>query len=122
MAERKVRRSRQVSKKEVRELSALPWVRDEALSSDSSEARVLPDGRVLSVYLLEGKGRLFPSREALANLQREAQEERAKWEAGLGMGPDTLLPPLDDFLRDAEAHAKSLGKVIGVPEEALDRT
>ena len=34
----------------------------------------------------------------------------------------TLLPPIADFLRDVEAHAKSLGPRIGVADEALDGT
>jgi hypothetical protein len=33
-----------------------------------------------------------------------------------------LLPPLDEFLRDVEKHAKGLGKVLRIPDEALDRS
>src|SRR5262249_10015904 len=80
------------------------------------------DGRVLlCLYVLgdNDKGTLYPSREALAEVQREGAEEVAR-------GPidyaQTLLPPLDDFLRDAEVHAKGLGKALGVPEETLDRS
>jgi hypothetical protein len=32
----------------------------------------------------------------------------------------TLLPPIDDFLRDVEAHAKSLGPRLRLPAEVLD--
>jgi hypothetical protein len=120
MAGRKIPGVRNASIKEVRELSKLAWVRDDGLSTRMSEARVLPDGRVL-LFLCEGeKGVLFPSREALAETRREGEELVAK-----GNTIDykrTLLPPIDDFLRDVETHAKSLGGAIGVPEEALDRT
>jgi hypothetical protein len=109
---------RNVSAKEVRELSKLPWVRDEAFSDRTFEARVLPDGRVL-LYLGEGeRAALYPSREALAEVLREGQEEAAR-------GPvdytRTLLPPIEDFLRDVDAHARGLGKAIGVPDAVLDR-
>jgi hypothetical protein len=122
MAARRVPGVRQLSKKETRELSKLPWVRDEALSDRASEARVLPDGRVLlCLYVLgdNDNGTLYPSREALAELQRQGAEEAAKGPVDLTR---TLLPPIDDFLRDVEAHAKSLGERIRVPDEALDRT
>ena len=33
-----------------------------------------------------------------------------------------LLPPIDDFLRDVEAHAKSLGPRLRIPDEVLDGT
>jgi hypothetical protein len=33
-----------------------------------------------------------------------------------------LLPPVADFIRDVEAHAKRLGPRIGVADEALDGT
>jgi hypothetical protein len=121
MAGRKVSDVRRVSGKEFREIESLPWVRDEALSDRSFEARVLPDGRVLMVFLFSSRkqGNLFPSRAAVEEMIREAKEAVAK-------GPidytKTLLPPLDDFLRDAEVHAKGLGKALGIPEEALDRS
>ncbi len=125
MAARRVAGVRQLSKKETRELLKLPWVRDEALSDRVLEARVLPDGRVLLClsglgYLGDDdKGTLYPSREALAELQRRGAEEVAKGPADLTR---TLLPPIDDFLRDVEAHAKSLGERIRIPDEVLDRT
>jgi hypothetical protein len=34
----------------------------------------------------------------------------------------TLLPPIADFLRDVETHASGVGKVLRVPEAALDRS
>jgi hypothetical protein len=125
MAARRVPGVRQLSKKETRELKKLPWVRDEALSTRITEARVLPDGRVLLCssglgYLADDEeGTLYPSREALAELQRRGAEEAAKGPVDLSR---TLLPPIDDFLRDVDAHAKSLGKRIGVADDALDRS
>jgi hypothetical protein len=109
---------RRVSAKEVRELSKLPWVRDEALSQRMTEARVLPDGRVL-LLIAPGIANVWPSREVLAEVCREAEAEVAK-------GPidptRKFLPPIDDFLRDVETLAASLAERIGVPVEALDRT
>jgi hypothetical protein len=120
MATRKIPVSRNLSRKELKELFKLPWVRDEALSSPGFEARALPDGRV--IYFIAGeKGLLFPSREALAEMRRETEE----WAKSRGAPVDptvTLLPPIVDFLRDVEAHAKSVGKVLGIPDEALDFT
>jgi hypothetical protein len=117
----KVPGARTVSVKETRELSSLPWVRDEEISSPGAEARILPDGRVL-VYWGEGqKGNLYPSREPLVKMHREAAEELAKLRAGIGPA-QTLLPPIDDFLRDVEAHAKSLGPRLRIPDDALDGT
>jgi hypothetical protein len=122
MASRRVPGGRLLSKKETRELLKLPWVLDEALSTRGSEARVLPDGRVLLCLRSLGdkdNGTLYPSREALAELQRRGAEEVAKGPVDLTR---TLLPPVDDFLRDVEVHAKSLGEKVRVPDEALDRT
>jgi hypothetical protein len=83
------------------------------------EARLLPDGRVL-LYWGEGqKGNLYPSREALANMVREAKEEAAK--PPFNPARD-LLPPIADFLRDVDAHAKSLSTAIRISEEVLDRS
>jgi hypothetical protein len=112
----KIPGSRQASAKEVRELMKLPWVHDESLSLRGMEARVLPDGRVL-LFIAEGsKAPLYPSREAVREVLRRGQGMLAK----PPLGPATLLPPVDEFLRDVEAHAKALGKVIRVPAEALD--
>ena len=107
-----------VSVQEVRELSKLPWVHDDALSDRQSEARLLPDGRLL-LYFGEGeKGTLYPSREALEQVQRENVGEYARPLARMR----ALLPPVADFLRDVEVHATSLGGRIGVPDSVLDRT
>jgi hypothetical protein len=120
MALRRIPGVRGVSVKEARALSQLSWVRAEALSTRLSEARVLPDGRVL-LYLGEGeRGTLFPSRAALEEVRRAGEELVAN-----GNTIDltrTLLPPVADFLRDVEAHAESLGARLRVPDEALDRT
>jgi hypothetical protein len=120
MATRGVPGARGVSVKEVREFLKLAWVRDEELSDRGTDARLLPDGRVL-LYWGEGeKGTLYPSRESFAQVRREGAEMMAK-----GRKVDltrTLLPPVADFLRDVEQHAKSVGKRLRVPDEALDRT
>ncbi len=121
---RKIPGARRVSKKELRELSKLPWTLDEALSDDTWEARVLPDGGALHVLRLDGLCNLYPSREALAQLVRETREMEAEVRAGGGRFDPAkeLLPPLDDFLRDVDTHAQSLGKVLRIPDEALDRS
>jgi len=117
----KVPGARTVPAKEALELSALPWVRDEELSSDTSEARVLPDGRVL-LYRGKGqRGNLYPSRESLTQMLGKVAEELAKVRSGITPA-HTLLPPIDDFLRDVEAHAKSLGPRLRIPDEVLDGT
>jgi len=119
---------RRVSAKEVRELSKLAWVPDETLSTYISEARVLPDGRVLYVSLLVGTktGSLFPSRAPAEEMKRRLEETRRQMvEQAAGRTPHpavTLLPPIDDFLRDVEAHARSLGPRLRIPDEALDGT
>jgi hypothetical protein len=124
MAKGKIPGFRQASVKEARELSKLPWVRDDALSH-MPEARLLPDGRVL-LWVADGeRGPLYPSRAAAEEMNRqlvEMERETAKQAAGVSprVGPQTLLPPIDDFLRDVEAHAKSLGARIKVAGEALD--
>jgi hypothetical protein len=125
MANSKYPGLRQASVKEVRELSKLPWVRDDALS-DTCEARVLPDGRVL-MYLAPGeKANLFPSRASAEEAHREYLEDRRKAiEARAKPFVDpclTLLPPVADFIRDVEAHAKSLGPRLGIADEVLDLT
>jgi hypothetical protein len=121
MAARKVSAGRKISRKEVRELLKLTWVRDEALSSPGLEARALPDGRVVLFQADDCPGLLFPSRETLAEMRRGVEE----WAKSRGAPVDlseTLLPPIADFLRDVEGHAKSVGKVLGIPDEALDFT
>jgi hypothetical protein len=121
MAAGKMPGVRQASAKEVRELLKLAWVRDEPLSAAirGTDARLLPDGRVL-LYSGEGeRGTVYPSRAALEEMQRRCLEDLAKGPVDLTRA---LLPPIDDFLRDVEAHAKSLGERIRVPDEALDRT
>jgi hypothetical protein len=119
MAGRKIPGVRNLSVREVRELSKLPWVRDDALSRPASEARVLPDGRVFLFIGENIRTVIFPSCEALAETRREGDEAVAKGPINYAQ---TLLPPLDDFLRDAEVHAKGLAKALGVPDEALDRS
>jgi hypothetical protein len=127
MANGKIPGVRQASIKEVRELLKLAWARDEELSDQKTDARLLPDGRVL-LYWGEGvKGTLYPSREAFAEVKRQGAETMAKFleERAKGGAVDPsldLLPPIADFLRDVEAHSKKLGPRIGVADEALDFT
>jgi hypothetical protein len=125
MAGRKIPGIRNLSAGEVRTLSKLPWVADKALS-ELGEARVLPDGRVLVCSPDNVLCQLYPSREALAEANRrflEAEREAAEQvAAGYPDTSLTLLPPIDDFIRDADAHAKSLGKTIKVADEVLDRS
>lgn len=113
---------RRVSAKEIRELSGLPWIRDEVLSTDIFEARALPDGRVLWVFSWEGpkKGKLFPSRASAEEAHLEYLESCREAAKGPVNHTRTLLPAVDDFLRDVDTHAKSLGTRIKVAEEALD--
>ena len=118
MAKSKVSGFRQASAKEVRELLKLPWVRDEELSAGvpGTDARLLPDGRVL-LFMGDGeRGPLYPSRESLAEVQRQCR--------AMPTGPVdatlTLLPPIDDFLRDVEVHAKSLGPRLRIADGVLD--
>jgi hypothetical protein len=126
MAKGKIPEMRRVSKKEARELSKLPWVPDDAVLEMLGPARVLPDGRVLLCYLADGSGTLFSSRAAAEEWNRElAETEREAAEQSAAGYPDPcleLLPPIDDFLRDVDAHAASLGKTIKVADEALDRS
>jgi hypothetical protein len=132
MAKGKIPGLRKVSKKEARELSKLPWVADESLSmlSEFGHVRVLPDGRVLLYYPELGNGTLYPSRAAaeemerqLAEIQREGERKMAEQRAVGFIDPCVKhLPPIDDFLRDVDAHADSLGKAIKVKGEALDRS
>jgi hypothetical protein len=119
MASGKIPGVRTISHKQVLELSKLPWTRDEELSTGGFEARLLPDGRVLLVLPLGGSGTLYPSREPLAKMQREIAAEIARGPVDPSL---TLLPPIDDFLRDVEAHAKSLGPRLRIPAEVLDYT
>ena len=119
---------RRVSATEIRELSKLAWVPDKTLSGRSFEARVPPDGRVLHVSLLVGPltGTLFPSRASAEEMKRrydesvrEAAEQSRRGIVDPSLG---LLPPVADFLRDVEAHAKSLGPRLRIPDEVLDGT
>jgi hypothetical protein len=107
-----------VSAKQVRELMKLA-VRDEELSDRRWDMRLLPDGRVLWYLGNTMAGTVYPSREAFAKMRQELEAEAAKGPVDLTR---TLLPPIADFLRDPEALAKGLGKAIGVPDEALDRS
>ncbi len=125
MGEGKIPGVRNVSMHQVRKLLKLPWVADEALST-FGPAHILPDGRVLRYMPGDAGGKLYPSREVMEESNRrsfEFERETAKQRAAYGPEPIvTLLPPIDDFLRDVEAHAGSLGARIKVASEALDRS
>jgi hypothetical protein len=122
MAEGKIPGVRNLSKKEARELLKLPWVVDEALSDPTYETRVLSDGRVLHVLRADGSVQFYPSREALEEMNRRCAETRREAAKGPINPMRTLLPPVADFLRDVEAHAKSLGPRLGIPDDVLDFT
>jgi hypothetical protein len=107
-----------VPAKEVRELVKLA-VRDEELSDRRWDIRRLPDGRVLWYLNDTTPGIMYPSGEVFAQLKRELEAEAAKDPFDPAK---ELLPPLDDFLRDVEAHARGLGKVLRIPDEVLDRS
>jgi hypothetical protein len=108
-----------VSGQELREYLKLPV--DQELSTHGGEVRVLPDGRVLDKLVGLRFGTTWPSREAYTEWWRRSDEECAQ--ARSAPHPAlTLLPPIDDFLRDVEAHARSLGPRLGIPDEALDGT
>lgn len=105
--------------KEARQYMKLPV--DRELSKRGDEVRILPDGRLLR-KLVGCRGiEAWPSREAYTEWWRRADEEVAKSRAAPPPA-QTLLPPIDDFLRDVEAHAKSLGPRLRIPEGLLDFT
>jgi hypothetical protein len=122
MAHRKIPGVRNVSHKEARELSKLPWVADDEVLSTLGQARILPDGRVLVCDPYGGT--LYPSRAAAEEMNRQlAETKRLMIEQAAGRIPHpavALLPPIDDFLRDVEAHARSLGPRLRIPDEVLD--
>jgi hypothetical protein len=121
MANGKIPGARRVSVKEVRELLKLGWVREEELCARDLDARVLPDGRVL-LYWGEGeKGTLYPS-GAAEEMKRRYDETLRKALKGPVDMTRVLLPPVADFLRDVEAHAKSLGPRLKIPADVLDFT
>jgi hypothetical protein len=125
MAKGKIPGLRRVSKKEARELSKPPSVADEALST-FKPAHVLADGRVLLYMPGDVYGWLYPSRTFVEEMNRQLMEnERKDAEQSAAGYPDPcveLLPPIDDFIRDVDVHAASLGKTIKAADEALDRS
>jgi hypothetical protein len=114
---------RQAPIKQVRELVKVA-VRDEELSNRDTDARLLPDGRVLLYHGEHERGVLYPSREAVKEMHRQSAEMAKKIaEQRAAPAPSVkLLPPIDDFLRDVEAHARSLGPRLRIPAEVLDFT
>jgi hypothetical protein len=108
-----------VSGHELREYLKLPV--DKALSKPGEEVRILPDGRVLWRLPAVRLARTWPSREAFTEERRRGEEDIAKSRSAPHPAV-ALLPPIDDFLRDVEAHARSLGPRLRIPDEALDGT
>ncbi len=104
---------------ELREYMKLPL--DQALSERGNEVRILPDSRVLLIIACVRGATTWPSREAYVEWQREGAESVRQARVAPSASV-TLLPPIDDFLRDVEAHAKSLGPRLPIPAEVLDFT
>lgn len=125
MASGKIPGVRNVTMAQARKLLKLPWVADEALST-FSPAHVLADGRVLLYMPGDMIGSLYPSREVAEEMNRRyAETERKAAEQTAAGYPDPcleLLPPIDDFIRDVDAHAESVGKALKVKGGPLDRS
>jgi hypothetical protein len=117
MARRKIQE--RIPAKELRKYMTLPV--DLELSTRGDEVRVLPDGRVLRKLVACRGVDIWPSREAYVEWWRNAEEEAAKARSAPPPA-QTLLPPIDDFLRDVEAHARSLGPRLRIPDDVLDFT
>ncbi len=124
MAKVRIPGLRNASAKEVRELSKLPWTHDEALSVDGSPGRILSDGRVLVFFETQWERHALPiARSRRRNERRWTRRGRAGQEPeGVPSIPARSSSPIDDFLRDVEAHAKSLGPRLRMPDEVLDGT
>jgi hypothetical protein len=104
----------------LREYLKLP-VDHELSRGTGGEVRILPDGRVLWRLVAIRGGTTWPSREVYTEYRRRQDEECAK--ARSAPHPAVaLLPPIDDFLRDVEAHARSLGPRLRILDEVLDGT
>ncbi len=117
MAARKTQE--RIPAKELREYMKLPV--DQALSKPGEEVRILPDGRVIRKLVAVRGVDVWPSREAYVEWWQNAEEDAAKARAAPPPA-QTLLPPIDDFLRDVETHARSLGPRLRIPDEALGGT
>jgi hypothetical protein len=102
---------------ELRKYMKLPL--DQALSRPGCDVRILPDGRVLYKLTAVRGTHVWSSREEFMEWQRRGDEAVARGPVDLTL---TLLPPIDDFLRDVEALAKSLGPRLRILDEALDGT
>jgi hypothetical protein len=81
--------------------------------------RILPDGRLFFKWAALKYLQYWPSREAFVQWRKESDAEVARGPVDMTL---TLLPPVDDFLRNVEQHAKALGPRLGIPDAALDRT
>jgi hypothetical protein len=120
MAARKTQE--RIPPKELREYLKLP-VDEELSEGPGEEVRILPDGRVLWKLVGLRATATWPSREAFTEHRRRNDEEAAKQvAAGNPSQILTLLPPIDDFLRDVEAYAKNVGPRLRIPDEVLDGT
>ncbi len=117
MANRKNPETKLIPPREVRVLLASPHTRDGDLSERTShEVMLLEDGRAL-VLRRDGKGILWPSRDALDEMNREIEEEMRRGPVDL---MKTLLPPASEFITHASAHATSLATKLRVSADALD--
>ena len=102
---------------ELRKYMKLPV--DRELSRPGDEVRILPDGRVLYKLTAIRGTTVWSSREEFMEWRQRGDEAAARRPIDATL---TLLPPIDDFLRDVEAHAKSLGPRLRIPDETLDGT
>jgi hypothetical protein len=106
-----------VPAQEVRDLRALPSTRDDAFTARlGMDLWLLDDGRVLLLNEDPRYGVLHPSRAVFDECFREAEEREHR---SPSFDP-TLLPPTDDFLRDVDALAASLGSKLGIAEHLDD--
>jgi hypothetical protein len=111
-------------KTEAPEFSAeeLEWLKipiDPELSGSGTEVRILPDGRLLFKWTALSYLQYWPSREAFVAFRKESEAAVAKGPIDMTL---TLLPPIDDFLRDVEAHARALGPRLRIADATLDGT
>jgi hypothetical protein len=116
MAGRKTR-TRRPPELTAKELRKIPI--DPELSRPGTEVRILPDGRLVYKLTFGRTPRVWPSREAFVQWRKETDAEVARGPIDFSL---THLPPIDEFLRDVQAHAAALGPRLGIPDATLDGT
>jgi len=119
MATRKPRKQPEFSAKELEQIRQIPIDHELSRLSRGSEVRILADGRVLCNLKHSKNFSVMPSREAFVEWWKNAMAEATKGPIDYTL---THLPPIDDFLRDVEAHAAALGPRLGIPNATLDGT